>query len=69
MSLSTLELRRAHDAFHECPKCSRHALTQTSSGIYECIWCNFRRDVSQPRNGPLAFLGGIAGILVCLALL
>ena len=69
MSLSTLEIRRANDNFHECPKCSRLSLTQTKSGVYECIWCNFRRDISQPRSGPVAFLGAIFGILACLALL
>ena len=31
---------------YECPKCGRHALTQVSSERYECLWCNFRRDLS-----------------------
>lgn len=38
-----------HEQLHvlyECPKCGRHALTKISSERYECLWCNFHRNLS-----------------------
>lgn len=50
------------DHFHvlyECPKCGRHALTKVSSERYECLWCNFHRDLSHRRG--IAHTGRVDG--------
>ena len=34
----------------ECPNCGRRALAQISNERYECLWCDFYRDLSH-RHG------------------
>ncbi|MEM7064009.1 MAG: hypothetical protein AAF572_12705 [Cyanobacteria bacterium P01_B01_bin.77] len=31
---------------HECPQCGKHSLVQTTSTKFECIWCDFHRDLN-----------------------
>lgn len=30
----------------ECPKCGKNAIVSHQSGIYQCLNCNFERDLS-----------------------
>lgn len=60
------ELREHVHTLHECPNCGRRALAQVSSERYECLWCNFYRDLSQPRGiiRPGRMDGGLFLIIV-----
>lgn len=31
----------------ECPKCGRKGLVKQSNDVYQCLWCRFRRDLSE----------------------
>ncbi|MEM9766984.1 MAG: hypothetical protein AAF892_03755 [Cyanobacteria bacterium P01_D01_bin.71] len=54
----------------ECPKCGKHAIVSHQSGVYQCLNCNFERDLGtegeyNPQEsglGELVF--AIAGFLV-----
>lgn len=41
------ELRNNTPVLCECPNCGRKALAQISSERYECLWCDFHRDLSR----------------------
>ena len=60
-----------HDNAHvlcECPNCGRKALAQVSSKRYECLWCDFNRDLSRRhRPTPTRGLDGGAFFFVLVA--
>lgn len=31
----------------ECPKCGRRALVERRSGLYQCVGCDFKRDLAK----------------------
>ena len=70
MRSEIVEIRDSKDILHDCPKCNKKALAQVEPGVFECIWCGFRRDVTQPQRGfwsaLLAALGGVGLLLVLL---
>jgi len=59
----------------ECPKCGKHAIVSHQSGIYQCLNCNFERDLSPEsvtafqKSGIGEFVFAIGGFLVMAALL
>lgn len=58
----------------ECPKCSKTAIVSHQSGVYQCLNCNFERDLSPegptalPQPGIGEFFFAIGGFLVTAAL-
>lgn len=68
------ELRDHSPTLLECPNCGKRALAQTSSERYECLWCNFHRDLSH-RHGITRggrFDGGLfffVAVAVCVGLI
>lgn len=67
MRSEVVEIRDSKDILHDCPKCNKKALAQVEPGVFECIWCGFRRDVTQQGGfwSALLALGG-AGLLLIL---
>ncbi|WP_204137159.1 hypothetical protein [Halomicronema sp. CCY15110] len=59
----------------ECPKCSKNSIVSHQNGIYQCLSCNFERDLSTeneflPAKGGLGELVfAIGGFLVAAALI
>lgn len=49
-------------AMHECPKCGKHSLVQITNTKFECIWCDFHRNLntSTKKNKSKPFLSNIA---------
>ena len=39
--------REHSEQLHNCPKCGKHSLARVSEQRYQCVWCRFRRDLSQ----------------------
>lgn len=57
----------------ECPKCGKNAIVSHQSGVYQCLNCNFERDLalegqSSRAGGIGEMLVGLGGILLTLAL-
>lgn len=51
----------------ECPRCGKHALVNHEKTIYQCISCDFRKDISRPHSsqrGVLAVLVVIGMVLL-----
>lgn len=65
----SLELLERAETLHECPKCGKRALAQTSHNRFECLWCNFRRDLSEPYFGGGALAALISSVFFILLLL
>ncbi len=58
----------------ECPKCGKSSIVSHQTGIYQCLSCDFERDLStepvaKANMGFGEFLFACAGVLVTLALL
>ncbi|WP_155834717.1 hypothetical protein [Leptolyngbya sp. PCC 6406] len=60
----------------ECPNCGKHAVVSVQDGLYQCLHCDFSRDLQpqgartaqdQTATGGAAFIGGL-GFLLTLAL-
>lgn len=34
----------------ECPKCSKKAVVQRSDNLYQCVACDFKRDLSKTNS-------------------
>lgn len=32
----------------ECPKCNKKSLVQRGNDLYECLYCDFKRDFTKP---------------------
>ncbi len=74
MSLDTID---RHETLHECPNCGKRSLAQIGQERFECLWCGFRRNLSDHRWGSggnggggmdgIGFLAIIAGIALVLA--
>jgi ribosomal protein L37AE/L43A len=69
MNSDLLNVRDSRDILHECPKCSRKALSQVEAGVYECIWCGFRRNISRSQGGFFATAVTVGGVIFLIALL
>lgn len=68
-SLMSLELLERTETLHECPRCGKRALAQVSHDRFECLWCRFRRDLSEPNLvGGGGFWAALLSALVVLAL-
>lgn len=54
------------DPFYPCPKCSKNALVQRDLDRYYCLWCGFKKDISEgeSRGSGISF-----GLLLILLLL
>jgi hypothetical protein len=58
----------------ECPKCGKKSIVSHQTGIYQCLNCDFERDltsatVDDEKSGGLGeFLFAIAGFLLTAAL-
>lgn len=37
----------------ECPRCGKHVLVRRGSDYYQCLWCGFRRNLSEPEGLPV----------------
>jgi len=59
----------------ECPKCGKNAIVSHQSGVYQCLNCNFERDLSTDSDAAFnkagigEFFFAIGGFLVTAALL
>ncbi len=69
MTQNLFDSRDSRDILHNCPKCDKQTLNQTEAGIFECIWCGFRKDISQRNGGPVAVIAMAGGIILLIALL
>jgi ribosomal protein L37AE/L43A len=69
MTKNLLPIRDSRDIMHDCPKCAKQTLNQIEPGVFECIWCGFRKDISQRNGGPVAVIATAGGILLLIALL
>jgi len=38
----------------ECPKCSKKGLVHRQNDLYQCLICDFKRDLSEPNKPPQA---------------
>jgi hypothetical protein len=63
------EVHEYHDAMHDCPKCGKRALTHLSAGHFNCIWCGFKRNVSDREHSYMGVDGSVAGGIVMSLLL
>lgn len=53
----------------ECPRCGKRVLVSRGEGHYHCLWCGFKRDISEPEEGFQAFWTMIPfGIILALIL-
>jgi ribosomal protein S27AE len=52
----------------ECPKCGKHALVERSQDRYQCLWCDFHKNLS-PSESAGSQLLWFALALLCLILL
>ncbi len=70
MRSEIIEFReRGKEPFHQCPKCSKQSLVQRDNDRFDCLWCGFRRDLSETGNSSI--LGWITlplGLLLLLLL-
>ena len=59
-----------HSANHmlECPRCGKYALVTHERTIYQCIACDFRKDISRPHGSQRALLAVLTLIGVVLLL-
>ncbi|GEM_PF-1837371 len=48
---------------HECPKCGKKALVARGDR-FQCLWCNFTRDISEPEQDSNFLIVMIATILL-----
>ncbi len=60
-----------HDHLMECPECGRKALVKQSNTIYQCLCCEFKRDLANPHanfdnNSTLTLIIVIITIVVML---
>jgi hypothetical protein len=60
------EVHEYHDAMHVCPKCGKRSLTRVGEGRFHCLWCGFRRNIT---DGELSYQGGFFGGLLLLSFL
>lgn len=66
----SVDLVKRHETLHECPKCGKRSLAQIGQERFECVWCDFRRDLSEPYWGGGGLIGALlAALLVTLILL
>ena len=68
MTQNLFDPRDSRDILHDCPKCSKKTLNQIEPGIFECIWCGFRKDLSQKDSGAAVAIT-VAGIILLIAFL
>ena len=54
------------DPFYPCPKCSKNALVQRDLDRYYCLWCGFRKDISEGESQGSGI--GLVLLLILLAL-
>lgn len=40
----------AHANILDCPKCSKKALVERRNDLYQCLSCDFKRDLADPRD-------------------
>lgn len=60
----------------ECPRCGKHTIVQIREGVYQCLHCDFKRDLSEAgRSGsadtssnPIPVFIGVLGFLATLVL-
>jgi len=57
----------------ECPKCGKRSIVSPKDGTYQCLSCDFKRDLNPPSkpqqsNDTPAFLVGSLGFLVVILL-
>ncbi|MEO1095364.1 MAG: hypothetical protein AAFX01_10745 [Cyanobacteria bacterium J06638_28] len=41
----------------ECPRCGKHVLVRRGNDHYRCLWCGFRRDISE--SGDISGFWGV----------
>jgi len=54
------------DCFSECPRCEKRTLYQRSAHYFICLWCGFRRDISEPEP---SFLSTVLMLLTLVVLI
>lgn len=42
----------------ECPKCGKHAVVSVEDGLYQCLHCDFRRNLHPQTPDPDGSSGG-----------
>jgi len=59
------------DTIMECPKCGKPSVVQSSNTLYQCIACDFQRDLApspeapaKPDNFWLLLLGGAIALVI-----
>jgi predicted nucleic-acid-binding Zn-ribbon protein len=60
------EVHEYHDAMHSCPKCGKRSLARVGEGHFHCLWCGFRRNITE---GEYSYNGGPLGALLVVSLL
>jgi hypothetical protein len=51
------------------PDAPKKTLNQIEAGVFECIWCGFRKNISQRHSGPVAVAATVGGIILLIAIL
>jgi ribosomal protein L37E len=60
-----LEIR---NTLEECPKCGKHSLAQRGHDKYQCLWCGFYRDISEPQWGNIVVMAAIFVVVLIVSL-
>jgi ribosomal protein L37E len=58
MNQEFLEIR---NTLPECPRCGKSSLAQLSRNKYQCLWCGFNRDLSEPEWTGVILISGLIG--------
>ena len=64
-------------ALVECPRCGKHTIVQSREGVYQCLHCDFKRDLNEASrdasaadtgSNPFPVFIGVLGFLATLVL-
>lgn len=74
----SLDMMDRHETLHECPNCGKRALVQIGQERFECLWCGFRRNLSDHHwrrgggnggGGGMGLLAVVTGVTLVVVLL
>jgi hypothetical protein len=60
--------------YAECPKCGKHTVVQRSESVFQCLSCDFKKDLAAPDKkpegmSPLGFFAFLALLFLILSIL
>lgn len=58
-----------NNIFYVCPKCSKNSLVKKRDDLYQCLWCDFRKDVSRGNDNLAIVILALMGVFLLLLLL